>query len=80
MTLMEFERLLGWCILLNSSLLIWWFLFLVFAKGWVYRTQSRWFRISESRFFEIHYGAFVAFKLAIFMLMVVPYLALKIVF
>ncbi len=79
MTLLEFERFLGWCILLNFSLLIYWFLFLVFAKDWVYRLHSRWFRVSQSRFYDIHYNAFLVFKLAVFMLMVVPYLALKIV-
>ncbi len=80
MTLLEFERVLGWCIVLSFSVLIYWFLFLVFAKDWVYRWHSRLFKVSESRFYDIHYGAFLTFKLALFLLMVVPYLALKIVF
>ncbi len=80
MTMIEFQSVLGWCAIINFGVLMWWFLFLVFAHDWVYRQHQRWFKITESRFDEIHYSAFAYYKLSVFVLIVVPYLALKIVF
>ncbi|MGH1370627.1 MAG: DUF6868 family protein [Cellvibrionaceae bacterium] len=79
MTIVEFQSFLGWCIIINFGVLMWWFLFLVFAHDWVYHLHHRWFKISEPRFDEIHYSAIAYYKLSVFVLMVVPYLALKIV-
>ena len=40
--------------------------------------HTRWFRLSEERFDEIHYGAMAGFKLGIILLNVVPWIALTI--
>jgi len=80
MSVLEVQSVLGWCIVINFGVLLYWFLFLRFAHDWVYQMQSRWFRISETRFDEIHYTAFAYYKLSVFIFVVVPYLALKIVF
>jgi Family of unknown function (DUF6868) len=80
MNVFELQAVLGWCIIINFGLLLYWFLFLRFAHDWVYTLHSRWFRIDETRFDEIHYRLFAYYKLSVFLLVVIPYLALKIVF
>ena len=76
----QLQSFLGWCVVIHFGILLYWFLCLVFAKGWIYRIHSRWFDISETRFDEIHYTAFAFYKLSVFVLMLVPYLALLIVY
>lgn len=68
----------GWCSVINMGLMFWWFGWLIFGRGFVYRMHTRWFRLSEERFDEIHYGAMAGFKLAIILLNVVPWIALTI--
>ena len=70
---------LGWCTLINWAILLWWWLFLVLARGWVYRVHSKWFNIPEERFDEIHYKGIAMFKIAVILFNLVPYLALRIV-
>ncbi len=68
-----------WCFILNIGLLLWWFLFLIFAHDLVYRVHTKWFPLSVERFDAIHYTAMTGYKIAIFALFVVPYVALRIV-
>jgi hypothetical protein len=68
-----------WCFIINLGLLLWWFLMFVFAHDLVYRWHSRWFALSRERFDAIHYQGMTFFKIAIFALNLVPYLALLIV-
>ncbi len=74
-TIREF---LGWCAILNMGLLLWWFAFIAFAHDWVYRVHSRWYKVSVEQFDAIHYAGMTYFKIAIFVLNVVPYFALLI--
>ena len=69
---------LGWCSVINSGLLLWWWGWFVFVRGFIYRMHTRWFRLSEERFDEIHYGKMAGFKLGIILLNVVPWIALTI--
>lgn len=78
MTLLELQSLLGWCALLNMGILLYWAGFILLAHDWVYKMHSRWFNIGESRFDEIHYMAMAFYKLVIFMFMITPYVALRI--
>ena len=73
-TIREF---LGWCTVMNIGLLSWWFLVFWLAHDWMYRFHSRMFKISEERFDAIHYAGMAAFKIGIFLLNLVPYLALS---
>ncbi len=75
-TLQEF---LGWCALINIGLLLYWWLFLWLAHDLVYRMHSRFFRITEEHFDSIHYAAIAWFKLTIFVFVLVPYVALRII-
>ena len=67
---------LGWCAIINMGLLIFWFLILVFAHDWVYRIHSKWFEIPVETFNSIHYAGMTFFKIAIFVLNVIPYFVL----
>lgn len=71
-------EILGWCVILNFGLLLWWFVMLLVAHDWVYKIHSRWFKLTEERFDAIHYAGLAFFKIATFILYLAPYVALKI--
>ena len=75
----EIRKVLGWCLAINMGFLMQWFLGIVFARDFVFRIHSRWFKIAEERFDEIHYTMMGHFKLAVIVFNLVPYLALRIV-
>ena len=79
---MELETIrafFAWCSVINIGLLLWWALFLLLAHDWTYRLHSKWFKISVEQFDTIHYAGMAIFKLAVFMLNLVPYFALRII-
>jgi len=67
-----------WCAVVNYAILVGWFLAFIFAHGWLYRLHARWFRLSEDRFDAIHYAGMAAYKIAVLVLNVAPYVALRI--
>ncbi len=68
-----------WFSLINVAMLsIWFFVFLT-AKDFVYKTQTKWFKIPQDKFDTIHYSAMAYWKLSIFLFNVVPYIALQII-
>lgn len=79
MTVELVTAVLGWCTLINFVLLVWWLLFVVFARDWTYRIHSRWFKMSEESFASIHYTLMGTFKMLVIVFNLVPYLALRIV-
>ncbi len=79
MTIEVVRSFLGWCSVINMGLLLYWFLFIMFAHDWVYRVHSKWFKISVEKFDTVHYAGMMYFKIAIFVFIIVPYFALCIV-
>ncbi|MBL7131424.1 MAG: hypothetical protein ISS45_08510 [Candidatus Omnitrophica bacterium] len=79
MTVDILRRVLGWCAVINMGLLLWWFLFFVFAHDWIYRRHSRWFKIPVETFDAIHYTGIAFLKIAILVFNIIPYFALLIV-
>ena len=79
MTIEQIRDVLGWCAVINIGLLLWWFLMFALAHEFVYRLHGRWFRMTVERFDAIHYAGMAFFKISIFLLNIVPYLALRIV-
>ncbi len=77
MSLEILRNTLGWCALINTALLLLWWLLFVTAHDWIYRLQSRWITIPVERFDAIHYAAMAGFKLAMIFLNLTPYLALS---
>jgi hypothetical protein len=81
MTLELVRATLGWCAIINMGILMWWFLFIVFAGDFVFRLHCKFFnlKMTQEQFNAIHYTGIMVFKLLVFGLNVVPYLALCIV-
>ena len=79
MTVEQIREVLGWCAVINIGLLLWWFLMFALARDFVYRLHGKWFRLTPERFDAIHYAGMAFFKIGIFLLNIVPYLALRIV-
>ena len=78
MTLDSLREFFGICSLINIGILLYWFLVLMLAKGFVYRMHKTWFNLSDEKLDEIHYKALAFFKLSIFIFNIVPYFALRI--
>jgi len=76
MTTADITEILLWCVGINYGLLLLWFVGFAFAHDWMYRLQSRWFRLSVETFDAIHYAGMAAYKLAILLLNLAPLLAL----
>lgn len=72
------RSMLAWCTLLNYAILLIWFFVVVFARGWLYRLHTQWFKLSEERFDMINYVGMMLFKLLILVFNLIPYLALRI--
>jgi hypothetical protein len=68
-----------WCAIINGSILILWFILFVFAPGFIYGIQTKWFPIPRETFNVAMYSFFGLFKLFFIFFNVVPYVALLIV-
>jgi hypothetical protein len=79
MDLIMLRRFLAWASLINIGLMLWWFLFMVFARDWVYKMHSKWFPMSKDQFNAIHYSGMVFFKILVFVCFLIPYLVLRII-
>jgi Family of unknown function (DUF6868) len=80
MTLEKFRSMLGWCTLINVALLLLWSGTFLFAHDWMFALHSRWgFKLTPEVFDAMHYGGLGIYKLAIWLLNLAPYVALRIV-
>lgn len=70
--------MLMWATIINFGILLLWFVMFMAARDWMRTFHGRWFRISEEGFDTIHYAGMAAFKLGIFLLNLVPWIALMI--
>ncbi|OPY11595.1 MAG: hypothetical protein A4E66_01323 [Syntrophus sp. PtaB.Bin001] len=79
MTMQNIRSALGWCSLMSLCLLCVWFLSFTLAHDWMYHLHNRWFHLSPETFDSIHYAGMALFKVEIWLLNLIPYLALHIV-
>ena len=79
MTAETIRFVLGWAALINIGILLFWFGFLVFARDFVYRLHSKWFKLSEETFSALHYVLIGFYELSIFIFLLGPYFGLQIV-
>ena len=79
MTVEHARQALLWCALINYGVLILWFVAFVAAHDLLYRLHTKWFRISVEAFDTIHYGGMAIYKIGIFLLNLVPYIAVTLV-
>ena len=76
-TIENLRILLGWCTLINAGMFAVWSLAFIFAHDLVFKVHTRWFKISEERFDEIHYTMMGCYKLAVVLFNLAPYLVLR---
>jgi hypothetical protein len=79
MTVELLRDFLGWCSIINMALLLFWALWMMLARDFVYRVHGRWFPLSTEKLDATHYAGMLFFKMCIFLFNIVPYLALRIV-
>ncbi|HSW12895.1 MAG TPA: hypothetical protein VLI06_08660 [Solimonas sp.] len=72
----EIEGLLLWSLGINYAILFVWFGSFVFAHDWLYRSHSRWFKLSVETFDAVNYAGVAVYKIGIMLLNLVPLLAL----
>lgn len=69
-------RLLLTCALINYSILMLWFVVVIFAHDWLRQLHGRWFKLSEASFDAIHYGGMAVYKIGVLLLNIAPLIAL----
>ena len=79
MTLASLQSLLGWCAVINFGVLMLWFVLYASAKDLLYRLHSRWFSLSKERYETVHLAGMAAYKLAIWMFNLAPFIALHLI-
>ncbi|MGV8961029.1 MAG: DUF6868 family protein [Stenotrophomonas sp.] len=79
---MTFEllyRFLLWSVAINYAVLFAWFAVFVIARGWMRKLHGKWFSLSDSTFYAIHYGGMAFYKICILLFNLVPLIALCLV-
>jgi len=71
------RNFLGWCTMLNYTILIVWCLVYKLGHNWHYGITKRWFAISEEEYDKVNFRGVAVYKIAILLLNLVPYLALR---
>lgn len=79
MTMEVAREVLGWCTVINYSLVFLWFIIFAFAREWMYRLHGHWFTLSVEQFAMVHYAGMASYKVGILLLNLVPYVALHLV-
>jgi len=72
-------RFFMWCTILNFGFLIFSFLFLAFAKDFVYDLHTKWFAMPRETFNVVVYAFLGLYKIAWLVFSVTPWLALVII-
>jgi hypothetical protein len=78
MDLSTLRDVLIWSLAVNYGVLLVWFAVFCLAHDWIYRTHSRWFRLSREAFDAINYGGMAVYKIGVLLLNVAPLIALAI--
>ena len=68
-----------WCTVINYGVLLLWVLAFWFVHDWHYGLTSRFFKVSVEKYDLINFCGIAAFKIALILLNLVPYIALCIV-
>lgn len=79
MMINELKELLIWSTAINYGVLLLWFGVFVYAHDWLYRTHTRWFKLSVENFDALNYGGVAVYKIGVFLFNVVPLIALCII-
>lgn len=75
---MNYESFFLYGFLISYGILLFWFLMYWLAKDHVYKLHNGVFEIPREDFNKIHYFGMAIFKVMIFVLYLVPYIAIKV--
>ena len=78
-TIKELADILLWSAIVNYVVLTIWWLFLMFARDWMYQLHGRWFQLTHNQFDCLHYALLGGYKLGIFLLFLGPWIAIQVV-
>ena len=76
MTVDMLRHFFAWCAVINYSLLIFWFVLSLAARGLLTRLSGRFFGVNAETYDRINLSAMFYFKLAIWLFNTTPYLVL----
>jgi hypothetical protein len=76
MTLNAIKDVLLWCVAINYFLLILWVAIIALAHDWFYRLNAHWFKVEVEQFNAINFAGIAFYKTGIFLLNLVPLIAL----
>jgi hypothetical protein len=76
MTSEALRDVLFFCLCINYSILLLWFLVFSLARQRLFLLHRRWFELSEPHFDAIHYAAMALYKIGILIFNLTPWLAL----
>jgi len=68
-----------WCLVINYTVLLLWFIFVMAASEWTFRIHTKIYHITREQFNLIHYCGMGLYKFLIFIFALVPYISLKII-
>ena len=68
-----------WCSIVNISLLVVSFLLWIAASDWIYALQSKWFPMPRPTFNVIFYCLLGFYKITVYIVNIVPWVALEII-
>lgn len=77
MTFETVRAFFGWGALLNLIFLTLIFLFFISSRNIIYQVHSRWIPIPRETFLTVIYAGMAWYKLATFLLFVIPYCVLR---
>jgi hypothetical protein len=77
MTLELLRSVLGWSAILNLVLVALWFVLFLSMHDRMYAWHRRWFRLSVETFDAIHYAGMAWYKVATWLIFIMPYIALR---
>ncbi|SFR95088.1 hypothetical protein SAMN05216570_1121 [Dyella sp. OK004] len=76
MTTSLMKDVLLWCVVLNYAVLLIWSGVFIFARGWMYRVHTRWFKLSAETFDAANYLGLAVYKIGILLFNLMPWIAL----
>ena len=77
MTLELLRSVLGWSAILNLVMVALWFVLFLGMHDRMYAWHRRWFRLSVETFDAIHYAGMAWYKVATWLIFIMPYIALR---
>ncbi|MFZ6749931.1 DUF6868 family protein [Undibacterium sp. Ren11W] len=75
----ELKEILLWCVGINYVILLVWFGVFFLTHDWLFRTHTRWFKVSAETFDALNYAGMAMYKIGILLFNLVPWIALCVV-